>query len=59
MTDTPASFRKRRGLTQQQLATQLGIHISTISKWERKNQPVRPSWLALKELMRLGYRTEE
>lgn len=29
------TFRQRRGLTQQQLATQLGVHRNTIGGWER------------------------
>src|SRR3989442_563699 len=33
--DMLRGFRKRRGLTQSQLAEQLGVHLNTIGGWER------------------------
>ena len=56
MTDTPRTFRQRLGLTQEGLAQKLGVSVSTVSKWERKEKPQAPSRLVLRLLKPLGYR---
>lgn len=39
-------WRELNQLTQRQLADRLGVHVLTVSKWERKVVPV-PPWLSL------------
>lgn len=42
---TPEQLKTRRaalGLTQAQLATQLGITVSTVAKWEQAIHPIPP-----------------
>ena len=45
-------LRKRLGLTQQQLADNLGIHRVTVVMWESNHK--RPSNLAQRQLTRLA-----
>ena len=44
-------IRKKLGITQQELAYQLGVGVITVSRWERGS--AKPSRLARKELARL------
>lgn len=47
-----ATLRSRRGLTQEQLAHELGVSFSTVNAWERgRSQPRRPRRLQLEELV--------
>ena len=39
---TVRRIRKKLKLTQAQLASQLGVHRLTVSKWERGQHPVPP-----------------
>lgn len=40
------SYRETQGLSQAELARQLGVHYSTVSRWEAGNRPV-PAHIAL------------
>ena len=49
------ALREAHGLTQQQLATQLGTHTSTVSAWEQsRNRPSRDSVLQLETALGLN-----
>ncbi len=47
-------LRKRLGMTQEQLARELGVTVGTVNRWE--NGRFRPSPLALRGLERLAER---
>ena len=48
------AMRETRGITQQQLAERLGIHMSTVSAWEQgRNRPSRTNVLRLEESLGL------
>ena len=56
--DTSTMVRRLRGalgLTQENLARELGVTLSTVYRWEKGRS--RPSGLALKALERLGHKT--
>ena len=49
------SFRKRMGLTQEQLAERLNITLGTVSKWERgTSEPALPYLMGLAEIFRVS-----
>ncbi len=50
-------LRKRLGMTQEQLARELGVTVGTVNRWE--NGRFRPSPLALRGLERLAERATE
>ena len=48
------AMREAQGVTQQGLASKLGIHTSTVSAWEQgRNRPSRANVLLLEELLGL------
>lgn len=49
--DLVSTLRKRLGLSQEKLASQLGMTIMTVSRWERGIS--KPSPLALKQIQQL------
>ena len=57
--DTPSvlELRKRLGMTQEQLARELGVTVGTVNRWE--NGRFRPSPLALRGLERLAERASQ
>ncbi len=57
--DTPSvlELRKRLGMTQEQLARELGVTVGTVNRWE--NGRFRPSPLALRGLERLAERATQ
>ena len=50
-------LRKRLGMTQEQLARELGVTVGTVNRWE--NGRFRPSPLALRGLERLAERATQ
>jgi DNA-binding transcriptional regulator YiaG len=50
-------LRKRLGMTQEQLARELGVTVGTVNRWE--NGRFRPSPLALRGLERLSDRAKQ
>ena len=50
-------FRKRAGLTQEVLARELGVAVSTVQKWEGAR--ARPRGLSLKALEQFIRKTDE
>ena len=50
-------LRKRLGMTQEQLARELGVTVGTVNRWE--NGRFRPSPLALRGLERLAERVTQ
>lgn len=50
-------LRKRLGMTQEQLARELGVTVGTVNRWE--NGRFRPSPLALRGLERLADRAQQ
>lgn len=50
--DMLKELRRRRGWTQEDLAREVGVSLSTIQRWERRGVG-RPFRLALRELRRL------
>jgi putative transcriptional regulator len=50
-------LRKRLGMTQEQLARELGVTVGTVNRWE--NGRFRPSPLALRGLERLAERAAQ
>jgi len=50
-------LRKRLGMTQEQLARELGVTVGTVNRWE--NGRFRPSPLALRGLERLAERSAQ
>lgn len=52
------SFRKRHGLTQEQLAARIPVDVRTVQKWESETQIVDPSPLARRRLLELEVETE-
>lgn len=50
-------LRKRLGMTQEQLARELGVTVGTVNRWE--NGRFRPSPLALRGLERLSERAAQ
>jgi DNA-binding transcriptional regulator YiaG len=57
--ETPSvlELRKRLGMTQEQLARELGVTVGTVNRWE--NGRFRPSPLALRGLERLAERAAQ
>jgi putative transcriptional regulator len=49
-------LRKKLGMTQEQLARELGVTVGTVNRWE--NGRFRPSPLAIRGLERLAERAE-
>ena len=43
--------RKRRGMSQEKFAAEIGVSFSTVSRWENAhNEPSQLSWRAVQEL---------
>lgn len=55
-TNPLTQFRRSLGLSQEALARKLGLSLSTVSKWEKKEKPTKSSPLATRQLRKLGYR---
>ena len=51
-------YRERLGLSQSQLARALGVHVQTLSKWERDRQGIRHGAALRLVLERLAAETE-
>lgn len=56
MAELVVSLRQRLGLTQEQLATRLGVTCPTVNRWE--NRRSRPSPIAIKLLRSAVEQTE-
>ncbi len=51
--DRVKRLRERLGLSQQELATRLGVHAATIHRWESgKSEPIKPYMEKLEALER-------
>lgn len=56
MKKTIKELRKEKGLTQQQLADELGVNLRTIGKWEHREVNIPQ---ATRKLLSLYFKTKE